>query len=140
MANAAELLARAQELHSQGNIDDALVAARSAIEAQQDHVEAWMYLGTTLITRRLAFVEGLSALEHASALAPDDPGVTYSMGWCYEFVAYRLEKQATKPFRDPIELYELAAERLRHCIELGPEPGLQEDARDLLVSIENRLE
>ena len=140
MPDAAELLARAQELHSQGNIDDALVTARSAIEAQPDHVEAWMYLGTTLITRRLAFVEGLSSLEHASALAPDDPGVAYSMGWCYEFVAYRLEKQAMKPFRDPIELYELAAERLRHCIALDPEPGLQEDAHDLLVGIEDRLE
>ncbi len=99
-----------------------------------------MYLGTTLITRRLAFLEGLKALEHASALAPDDAGVAYSMGWCYEFVAYRLEKQATKPYRDPIELYERAAERLRHCIALDPEPGLQEDARDLLDSIEVRLE
>jgi hypothetical protein len=99
-----------------------------------------MYLGTTLITRRLAFAEGLAALERAYEMAPDDPGVAYSMGWCYEFVAYRLEKQATKPYRDPIELYRLAADRLRHCIELDPEQGLKDDAQDLLDSIEPKIE
>jgi tetratricopeptide (TPR) repeat protein len=138
--DAIELLKRAQELHSEGHIDEALASARAAIEAQDDYVEAWMYLGTTLITRRLAFAEGLSALEHALTLAPLDAGVVYSMGWCYEFVAYRLEKQATKPYRDPLELYRLAADCLRRCIALNPEQGLKEDAADLLDSIEARLE
>ena len=140
MADAADLLKRAQELHTQGHIDDALAAARAAIEAQPDYTEAWMYLGTTLITRRLAFQDGLAALERAFELAPDDAGVAYSMGWCYEFVAYRLEKQATKPYRDPLELYRLGADRLRHCIALKPEQGLRDDAQDLLDSIEARLE
>ncbi len=140
MPDTSNLLVQAQELHSQGRIDDALKTARQALEAQPDHVEAWMYYGTTLITRRLAFSEGLAALERASELAPDDPGVAYSMGWCYEFVAYRLEKQATKPYRDPLELYRLAAERLRHCIDLDPEQGLKDDAQDLLDSIDVRLE
>jgi tetratricopeptide (TPR) repeat protein len=140
MPDTSNLLVQAQELHSQGRIDDALKTARQALEAQPDHVEAWMYYGTTLITRRLAFSEGLAALERASELAPDDPGVAYSMGWCYEFVAYRLEKQATKPYRDPLELYRLAAERLRHCIALDPEQGLKDDAQDLLDSIDVRLE
>jgi len=140
MEDAAELLKQAQELHTQGRIDDALAAARAAIEAHGNYVEAWMYLGTTLITRRLAFAAGLAALERAYELAPDDPGVVYSMGWCYEFVAYRLEKQAQKPYRDPLELYRLAAERLRQCIALEPEQGLKEDAADLLESIEARLE
>lgn len=140
MPDASDLLKQAQELHTRGSIDEALAAARAAIEARPEYVEAWMYLGTTLITRRLAFADGLSALERAYELAPDDAGVAYSMGWCYEFVAYRLEKQATKPYRDPIELYRLAAARLRHCIELEPEPGLKDDAADLLDSIEARLE
>jgi tetratricopeptide (TPR) repeat protein len=140
MPDAAGLLKQAQDLHTQGRIDDALAAARAAIEAQPDYVEAWMYLGTTLITRRLAFQDGLAALERAFELAPDDPGVVYSMGWCYEFVAYRLEKQSTKPYRDPVELYRLAADRLRHCIALDPEQGLKDDAQDLLDSIEPRFE
>ncbi len=140
MEDATELLAKAQELHTQGRIDEALTAAHAALEAKPHYVEAWMYTGTTLITRRLAFLDGLAALERASALAPDDPGVAYSLGWCYEFVAYRLEKQATKPYRDPLELYRLAAESLRRCIALEPEQGLKEDAQDLLDSIEVRLD
>ncbi len=63
----------------------------------------------------------------------------YSLGWCYEFVAYRLEKQATPPYRDPVELYELAAATLQRCIDLDPEPGLKADAQDLLDSIEARI-
>jgi tetratricopeptide (TPR) repeat protein len=140
MPDAAGLLKRAQDFHTEGRIDEALEAARRAIEAQPDYVEAWMYYGTTLVTRRLAFPEGLEALERATDLAPDDAGVVYSMGWCYEFVAYRLEKQATKPYRDPLELYRLAAERLQHCIALDPEQGLKDDAQDLLDSIEARIE
>lgn len=140
MPDAAELLKQAQELHSQGRIADALETARQALEARPDYVEAWMYYGTTLITRRLVFPEGLEALERAYELAPDDPGVAYSMGWCYEFVAYRLEKQATRPYREPLELYRLAGDRLRHCIALNPEQGLKDDAQDLLDSIDVRLE
>ena len=140
MPDAAELLKRAQDLHTEGRIDEALETARRALEAKPGYVEAWMYFGTTLLTRKLVFPDGLAALERAAALAPDDPGVVYSLGWCYEFVAYRLEKQATKPYRDPLELYRLAAERLRHCIALNPEQGLIDDAQDLLDSIEARLE
>ncbi len=140
MENARTQLQRAQQLHSEGQIVEALSEARAALDTDPDYAAAWMYLGTTLITRRLAFQEGLTALEHAALLAPDDAGVSYSLGWCYEFVAYRLEKGVVKPYRDPIALYRLAAERLRHCIELDPEPGLKEDAQDLLDSIDVRLE
>jgi tetratricopeptide (TPR) repeat protein len=137
---AREHLRRAHTLHEERRIDEAIAEARLAIEAQPDFVDAWSYLGTTLITRRLAFEEGLAALERAYEVAPDDPGIVYSLGWCYEFVAYRLEKQAATPYRDPLELYRLAADRLRRCIELNPEQGLQDDAQDLLDSIEARLE
>jgi tetratricopeptide (TPR) repeat protein len=137
---AREHLRRAQALHSEGHIEAALKEAVSAIEAWPEFVEAWMYYGTTLITRRLAFPDGLAALERALELAPDDPGVNYSLGWCYEFVAYRLEKQSTRPYRDPLELYRLAALYLQRCIDLNPEQGLQDDAQDLLTSIEARLD
>ena len=140
MADGESLLKQAHELHEAGRIDEALGAAQAAIEAEPGLIEARTYLGTTLITRRLRFREGLEALDEAGRLAPDDAGVAYSLGWCYEFVAYRLEKQAQKPYRDPLELYAKAAEELRRCIALDPEQGLREDAEDLLESIEARLE
>ena len=135
----ADLLRRAQRLHAEGRIDAALGIARQAVAADPSSSDAWMYLGTTLITRRLAFEEGLAALGRAADLAPNDPGVLYSLGWCCEFVAYRLEKQATKPYRDPGELYELAADYLQRCIDLGPEPGLKDDAEKLRDTIIDRL-
>jgi tetratricopeptide (TPR) repeat protein len=137
---AAELLACAQALHAEGRIDAAIESAREALAADPKYVPALSYLGTTLITRRLAFPEGLEVLERAKELAPDDPGVAYSLGWCYEFVAYRLEKQGRTPYRDPLELYELAVTELQRCIGLQPEDNLREDAEDLLSSIEARLE
>jgi tetratricopeptide (TPR) repeat protein len=133
-------LQHAQELHSAGRIDEALAEARRALDSDPDYVAALSYLGTTLVTRKLDYARGLEALERALALAPDDPGVHYSLGWLYEFVAYRLEKQAQKPYRDPLQLYQLAADRLRACIALDPEQGLREDAEDLLESIVARLE
>jgi tetratricopeptide (TPR) repeat protein len=133
------LLMQAHALHAERRIDEALAAARRAIELQPGYVDAWSYLGTTLITRKLAFAEGLAALEQAEALAPDDPGIVYGLGWCYEFVAYRLDRQP-EPYRDPTELYRLAAGRLQRCIDLNPEQGLREDAADLLAAIEARLE
>jgi tetratricopeptide (TPR) repeat protein len=135
---ARDLLRQAQQAHTDGRIDDSLALAREAIEAWPEFPEAWMYLGTTLVTRRLAFPQGLEALERAGALAPDDPGVQYSLGWCYEFVAYRLTRQSTRPYRDPDELFGLAAEHLQRCIDLDPEQGLREDAEDLLATIEAR--
>ena len=134
------LLMKAHQLHSERRIDDAIAAARQAIELQPDYVDAWSFLGTTLVTRKLAFADGLSALEQAESLAPDDAGIVYGLGWSYEFVAYRLEHQSGPPYRDPTELYRLAAEKLQRCIDLNPEQGLREDAEDLRAAIEVRLE
>jgi tetratricopeptide (TPR) repeat protein len=133
-------LRKAQELHAGGRIAGALAAGREALRLDSDFVVALTYVGTTLITRRQDFVEGLALLERAAQLAPEDAGVWYSLGWCEEFVAYRLQKLATTPYRDPVALYELAARHLKRCIELDPEEGLREDAEDLLSSIEARLE
>jgi tetratricopeptide (TPR) repeat protein len=137
---AAQHLKRAHILHSNHRIDEAITEARAALDFDSGYTEALTYLGTTLITRRLDFRGGLVYLEKAAQLAPDDAGVHYSLGWCYEFVAYRLEKQATSAYRDPIELYELGAAELQRCIDLDPEAGLKADAEDLLESIQARLE
>lgn len=131
---------RAHALHSEGRIDDAIATARRAIELDPAYVDAWSYLGTTLVTRKLRFEDGLAALERAYELAPDDAGIVYGLGWCYEFVAYRLQKTGGQPYRDPIELYQKAAVLLQRCIDLNPEKGLRDDAADLLSSIEARLE
>jgi tetratricopeptide (TPR) repeat protein len=138
--DAGEHLRLAQEAHSAGRIDAALAEARRALTIDAQFTPAMTYLGTTLITRRSQFAEGLEVLERATQLAPDDVGVQYSLGWCQEFVAYRLEKQATAPYRDPVQLYESAAASLQRCIDLDPEPGLKADAEDLLESIQARLE
>jgi tetratricopeptide (TPR) repeat protein len=137
---ARELLMRAHALHSERRIDDAIDALREAISIKPDYVDAWSFLGNTLVTRKLAFEEGLAALERAADLAPDDAGIVYGLGWCYEFVAYRLEKTAGTPYRDPEALYRLAAVSLQRCIDLAPEQALQDDAADLLAAIEVRLE
>ena len=137
--DAQDFLRRAHQLHSNGDIESALEASRTALDLSSDFVEAWSYMGTTLITRRLEFADGLAALEQALELAPDDAGINYGLGWCYEFVAYRLEKQTQKPYRDPFGLYMLAAERLRRCLDLDPDPGLKADAEDLLNSIDARI-
>jgi tetratricopeptide (TPR) repeat protein len=139
-ANARDLLMQAHALHAEGDIDKAIASARSALELDPGYVDALSYLGTTLITRKLAFGNGLEALERAAELAPDDAGIVYGLGWCYEFVAYRLEHQAGAPYRDPTELYRLAAAQLQRCIDLNPEQGLLDDAADLRDAIEVRLE
>jgi tetratricopeptide (TPR) repeat protein len=138
--DASELVRRAQQLHGDGRIEDAIAAAREALDVDPASTAAMTYLGTTLITRRLQFVEGLEVLEQAAAIAPEDAGVLYSLGWCQEFVAYRLSKQSTTPYRDPFELWENAAATLQRCIDLDPEPGLKADAEDLRESIIARIE
>jgi tetratricopeptide (TPR) repeat protein len=131
---------RAHALHSEGRIDDAISTVRRALELDPQYVDAWSYLGTTLVTRKLAFAQGLEGLERAYELAPDDAGIVYGLGWCYEFVAYRLQRGPGTPYRDPVELFRLAASMLQRCIDLNPEQGLRDDAEDLLTSIEARLE
>jgi tetratricopeptide (TPR) repeat protein len=136
----ADFLKRAQRLHGEGRIDAAIADARSALQYDPDYVPVLSYLGTTLITRKLMFPEGLQLLERAMDVAPEDPGVAYSLGWCYEFVAYRLEKQGRTPYRDPLELYELAVGELERCLTLEPEEKLREDAEDLLEATKARIE
>ena len=91
-------------------------------------------MGSTLVTRRGRYAEGLAELERAREAAPDDPAVYYTLGWCYEFVAHQTSRRP-RPRLDPQELYRKAEAYLRRCLELNPEGKVKDDAQDLLASI-----
>ena len=121
-------------LHAQGDIDGALAEARNAIEAAPEFANALSYLGSTLITRKGRFTEGLEALTQAEAASPDDPTLQYTLGWCCEFVSHRVSRRP-QPGLDPDDLYERAEAHLRRCLALKPDAKIRDDAKDLLSSI-----
>lgn len=120
--------------HEQGDIAGALDEARRALELAPDFADARSYLGSTLITRQGHYARGLSELERAREAAPQDPAISYTLGWCYEFVAHRVSRRA-QPGLDPHELYRKAEASLRRCLELKPTGKLKDDAEDLLFSM-----
>jgi tetratricopeptide (TPR) repeat protein len=128
------LLREAMARHAQDDIAGALAAARRALERAPDYADARSYLGSTLVQRLGRYAEGLAELERARDLAPDDPAVHYTLGWCYEFVAHR-ESRRPSAGLDVDELYAKAERALRRCLELHPQGKLKDDAEDLLSSI-----
>ncbi len=122
------------DLHARGDIDGALAEARSAIAVAPEFSEAHSYLGSTLITRKGRFAEGLEALARAEAASPDDATLQYTLGWCCEFVAHRVSRRP-QPGRDPDDLYRRAEGHLRRCLELKPDAKIRDDAKDLLATI-----
>ena len=131
---ARDLLRSAMLLHEREDIAGALADARRALELAPDFADARSYLGSTLITRQGRYAEGLAELERALQAAPDDAALQYTLGWCSEFVAYRLTRRP-QPALDPDELYQKAEAHLRRCLELHPEGKIKDDAEDLLASI-----
>jgi len=131
---ARDSLKTAMALHTDGDIDGALAEAQDAIEAAPQYADAHSYLGSTLITRKGRFVEGLDALSQAEAAAPDDATLQYTLGWCCEFVAHRISRRP-QPALDPDELYQRAEAHLRRCLELNPDAKIRDDAKDLLATI-----
>ena len=136
---AREHLRAAMARHEEDDIEGALAEARAALELAPQFADARSYLGSTLITKRGRYTEGLAELERARETAMDDPALHYTLGWCYEFVAYRLARRpqssAAGGGLDPAELYRKAEASLRRCLELRPEAKLKDDAKDLLSSI-----
>jgi tetratricopeptide (TPR) repeat protein len=120
--------------HEQGDIAGALAEARAALTLAPGFADARSYLGSTLVQRQGRYAEGLAELERARELAPDDPAVHYTLGWCYEFVAHHVSR-APKAGLDAQELYRKAEQSLRRCLELNPQGKLKDDAQDLLSSI-----
>ncbi len=131
---ALERLRAAMALHEQGDIDGAIAEARRALEAEPAFADALSYLGSTLITRKGEFTEGLGELEKALKAAPDDPSVHYTAGWCNEFVSHRLRRRPVAGL-DAAELYRRAEQQLRRCLALGPDGKMRDDAKDLLATI-----
>ena len=127
-------LRAAMALHEQGDIDGAIAEARRALELEPDFADALSYLGSTLITRKGRYTEGLAEIENSVNAAPDDPSVHYTAGWCNEFVAHRVSRRP-QPGLDPTELYDLAEQQLRRCLDLNPDAKMRDDAKDLLSSV-----
>ncbi len=137
-------LRAAMAFHEDGDIEGALAEARAALELAPQFADARSYLGSTLITKQGRYAEGLAELERAREAAMDDPALHYTLGWCYEFVAYRLARRPQRSAKrgsasggglEPAELYRQAEASLRRCLELRPEGKLKDDAEDLLSAI-----
>ena len=120
--------------HEANDIAGALEDARRALALAPDFADARSYLGSTLVTRRGRYAQGLAELERAREAAPDDPAIYYTLGWCYELAAHGLSRRP-RPGLDPNELYEKAEAYLRRCLDLDPRDKLKDDAEDLLSSI-----
>ena len=134
MRTAREHLRAAMALHEQGDIDGAIAEARKALEVDPKFADALSYIGSTLITRKGQYAEGLTEMEKAVKAAPEDSALQYTLGWCNEFVAHRVSRRP-QPGLDPTELYARAEQQLRRCLALGPDGKIRDDAKDLLSSI-----
>lgn len=137
--DASALMQRALTLHTEGKSDAALAAAQEALAIDPNFVEALQYLGATYITRKKQFDRGIAYLERARALAPADPALLYTLGWCYEYAAHELSRGRGRwTAEGPLptnELYDRAIAALRRSIALATDPGLRDDAVKLLESI-----
>jgi len=133
------------QLHTSGDIDGALDAARALLARDPSYGEAWAYIGNTLVTRKRRFADGIAALERAVELCPDDPGVWYTLGWCREYAANalahpkggRVQSGDQLAPHDAATLYKRAKEAMLHALTLNPEPGLRGDIMDILDVIAN---
>ena len=134
------LFAEAQRLHSAHEITASVALTRRALLVDPGFVEAIEHLATVLITRQRRYAEGLELIERAAALRPEDAGLWYSLGWCYEFAAHELARRPPAVVvLQPRALYERAADAFRRCLALHPEGKLVGDAEDLLDHVENEL-
>ena len=126
-------------LHAAERIDEALQAAEEALALDPTLGAAEAYIGNTLVTRRRAFPEGIAALERATQLAPDDPVVWFTLGWCQEYAANALGRpkgrsRARDDARglDAGDLYQAAKRSMLHARTLGPDASLLGDIEDIL--------
>ena len=117
-----------------------MALARRALDLDPDYVEALEHLATALITRQRRYADGLALIDRAIALRPDDAGLWYSLGWCYEFAAHEIARRPAPGVElRPRDLYDRAADAFRRCLALHPDGKLVGDAEDLLDHVENEL-
>jgi tetratricopeptide (TPR) repeat protein len=122
-------------LHSAGEIDRALEEGRSAVALAPDFADAHAYLGNTLVTRKRRFRDGLEAMDRAAELAPDDPAILYTAGWCHEYVANALERPRTRHQsvpQDAATLYAMARDYFLRALRANPDDQLRGDIEDML--------
>ena len=137
---ARELFRRALERHTARETAASIDLTREALARDPSYAEALEHLAVLLVTRRGAYREGLAAIERAVATRHDDPGLWYTLGWCYEFAAHEIARRGSVDDQlEPRALYERAAEGFRRCLALRPEGKLVGDAEDLLDHVENEL-
>lgn len=128
------------QAHAARDTARSIALAREAIAIAPAYAAALEHAGTLLITRRGAYAEGLALIDRAVAARPDDAGLWYSAGWCYEFAAHETRRRPRGgPDVDPRALYERAAEAFRACLDRNPDGKLRGDAEDLLDHVENEL-
>ncbi|MFN8639585.1 MAG: hypothetical protein U0360_09055 [Dehalococcoidia bacterium] len=130
-------LREALRLHTVERIDDALAAAEDALALDPTLADAHAYIGNTLVTRRRAYPEGIAALERAAALAPQDPTIWFTLGWCQEFAANALAHPRGRRREDPRglvpdDLYGAAMRSMLHARTLDPDEALLGDIEDIL--------
>jgi tetratricopeptide (TPR) repeat protein len=125
--------------HAARDVSASIALTRRALELDPEYIEALEHLATLLITRRRRYAEGLSLIDRAVAARPEDAGIWYAAGWCYEFAAHEIKRRAPDAALEPKALYQRSAEAFRHCLALHPEGKLVGDAEDLLDHVENEL-
>ena len=135
-----DALAEARRLHTAGDIAGGYTAAKLALTLDPNHAGSLEFLATALVARRHQYDEGLALIDRAVEVAPDDAGVWYARGWCYEFAAHELQRRPDQDSPlEPMALYDAAAESFRRCLALHPDGKLLDDAQDLLEHVENEL-
>ena len=102
-------------------------------------MEALEHMAMLLVTRRRQYAQGLALIDRAAALRPDDAGIWYAVGWCYEFAAHEIRRRSATADLDVRALYTRAAEAFRRCLALHPDGKLADDAEDLFDHVENEL-
>lgn len=138
-SDADSLLGEARRAQSAGDIGGAIRAAHAALDASPRSVQAMEFLALALVARRRSFVEGLAFIDRAVETLPDDAGLWYTRGWCYEFAAHELRRRPVDDPLDPRALYNTARDSFQRCLALHPDGKLAGDAEDLLDHVENEL-
>ena len=134
-----EVFRDALAAHAARDTGRTIALSRHVLSIDPQHAAALEHLATVLITRRASYDEGLALIERAVQARPEDAGLWYSLGWCYEFAAHEIKRRGGDATLAPRALYERAAEGFRRCLELQPDGKLQGDAEDLLDHVENEL-
>ena len=125
-------------MHATGERKEALRLAREALALDDGFTQAMEFVATALVARRHEFAEGLALLDRAVGISPDDAGLWYARGWCYEFAAHE-SRRTGKEAAEVGAWYETAADSFRRCLSLSPGGKLEGDATDLLDHVENEL-